>query len=84
MTEDMTYTTVEVCKMTGATYRQLDYWARTARVPGQPDGSSVGSGNRRRWTHEQVERVELLLRASELVNNNLDRAIELLRTRERA
>ena len=71
--------TTEVSKMTGASYRMLDHWCRTGRIPGQPvDGRGVGSGHRREWTDEQVERVMLLVRASELVNMTLDEAVELL------
>lgn len=75
---DETYTTMEVVAMTGATYRQLDWWVRTGRIPGNGELVNVGSGHRRTWTGEQVARVELLLRASLLVNATLDEAVELL------
>lgn len=72
----MTWTTTEVCKMTGATYRQLDYWCRTNRIPDQP---APGSGGRRRWTRAQIDHVDVLLRASEWVNANLDQAVAKLK-----
>ena len=78
MNDDGTYSTVEVCRITGATYRQLDWWCRTGRIPGQPSGAATGSGRRRRWTDDQITRASLLLRASALVNTRLDRAVELL------
>lgn len=74
----MTYTTVEVARLTGATYRQLDYWARSGRIPGQSPGPSTGSGHRRLWSEADVERVRLVLRASVLINNNLDGAVAML------
>ena len=75
MTTVTTYTTTEVTAMTGASYRQVDYWARTGRIPGQ---TNPGTGHYRRWTEEQVERVRLLMRASKLVNLTFDEALELL------
>ena len=78
-TETETYSTVEVCRMTGATYRQLDYWCRTGRIHGQPVGRGTGSGNRRRWTPEQVAEARLIFVASRYVNATLDEAVEILR-----
>ena len=59
----VTYTTADVCRVTGATYRQVDHWARTGRVPGQSVGP--GYGGRRIWTADQVATVRLLVAASE-------------------
>ena len=73
-----TYSTMDVVHMTGATYRQIDWWCCQGLIPGQPRGGT-GSGNRRRWTDEQVEEVILLLRASKLINSPLDKVVELLR-----
>jgi DNA-binding transcriptional MerR regulator len=73
-----TYSTPEVCELTGATYRQVDYFARKGLIPGQPAGHGTGSGHRRRWNAAQVERVTLLLRASRLVNATLGEAVEML------
>lgn len=75
----MTYSTTEVCRLTGATYRQLDYWARTGRIPGQPSGSVIGSGNRRRWTQADVDEVRLWLEASALLSGGLRGMVERLR-----
>lgn len=79
VTEAETYSTVQVCRLTGATYRQLDYWCRTGKIPGQPVGSAIGSGNRRRWTPEQINEALLLLAASRMVNATLDEAVAELR-----
>lgn len=75
---ELGYTTTEVTEMTGASYRQLDYWCRCGLVPGQP-AYGTGSGNRRRWNDKQIDEVLLLIRASKLVNATLDEAVELLR-----
>ena len=72
------YSTVEVAELTGATYRQLDHWCRRGFIPGQPT-MGIGSGHRRLWTDKQVEEVELLMRASRLINATLDEAVDLLR-----
>lgn len=60
----VTYSSADVCRATGATYRQVDHWARTGRIPGQDHGP--GYGGRRQWTPEQVERVRQLVEASKL------------------
>lgn len=55
----------EVCHLTGATYRQLDYWDRThvirAAVPAQ------GSGTRRQWSPDQLRRIRALVALSALL-----------------
>lgn len=47
----MALTTAEVMARTGATYRQLDYWAREKWIDMGPD---QGTGNARMWTHRQM------------------------------
>ena len=76
--DDDMVSTVEVCRLTGATYRQVDWWCRTGRIPGQPSGAATGSGHRRRWTPDQIVRVLTLMRASRLVNATIDEAVEML------
>lgn len=48
--------------MTGATYRQLDYWCRHGYVT--PAEAAAGSGTRRVWTMADVARVRDVLAAS--------------------
>jgi hypothetical protein len=55
---DGTYSTDEVCAITGITYRQADYWARTGAV--EPLVGARGSGSRRRWTAHEVCAVQAL------------------------
>lgn len=48
-----TYTTMEVCELTGFSYRQIDWWLRQnfislSRI------QLPGSGNYRRWTMDEV------------------------------
>lgn len=44
---------------TGATYRQLDWWARAGHLGDNPDGP--GSGRQRRWTIADRDLVRLIL-----------------------
>ena len=76
MTASRRYTSMEVCRMTGCTYRQLDWWCRQGHIPGQD--AVVGSGRRRSFTTAQVTRVKRLLKASVLRNARLDQQIELI------
>lgn len=56
--------TRDVCRTTGATYRQVDYWRRRGLIPGQrPPGS--GNAREQPWTIEQVHRVRMILFAAE-------------------
>jgi len=50
--------TVDVAALSGASYRQLDYWCSEGLVPGQP--ADVGTGNRRQWTYDQLRHVRCL------------------------
>lgn len=51
------YSGREVCALAGITYRQLDYLARTRRIP-DFDGTP-GSGNRRRWSADLARRISV-------------------------
>lgn len=53
-----TYNTLDVARLTGATYRQLDSWANRGLV-GEP-GS--GSGTARRWSEIDVKVARVLFR----------------------
>jgi DNA-binding transcriptional MerR regulator len=70
------FTTREVVEMTGATYRQIDYWCRTGLIPGHTE--SVGSGRRRRFTEQDVKRARLVLLASRLSNQPLEKVVAML------
>src|SRR4051812_31311939 len=52
--------TVEVCHRAGITYRQLDYWTRTGRIPGVQRLISPGSGSPREWTYREAQYVVVL------------------------
>jgi len=54
--ETPTYSTAEVSRITGCSYRQLDYWIRTGII--EIRYGAHGSGSRRRWTEAEVERLE--------------------------
>jgi DNA-binding transcriptional MerR regulator len=51
-------TTPQVCAITGASYRQIDYWARTGMV--SPDVEAAGSGSRRGWHPDQLPKIKAL------------------------
>ena len=53
----------EACRLTGATYRELDYWTKCGYVSPSATDSNPGSGNRRLWAPEDVRRVRLMVRA---------------------
>lgn len=57
------YSTMDVCRLTGATYRQVSYWASRGLVAGQARGP--GTGSRREWTDAQLDTVRRLVAASE-------------------
>lgn len=65
MTPGATYTTLEVMRLTGATYRQLTWWRREGYVEGLRRG--VGTGSPVVWNEAQVTRVRSLVRASDFV-----------------
>lgn len=65
MSPDPGYSSSQVCDLTGATYRQLDYWVRTGIL--RPEYADAhGSGTQRRFAPEQVRLVRLIVRLREL------------------
>lgn len=50
--EEPSYSTVDVVELTGATYRQLDYWSRTGTLVAAVEAR--GSGTQRRYTYRQA------------------------------
>lgn len=59
------FSSSQVCALTGASYRQLDYWVRTGII--RPElATAHGSGTQRRFAPEQVRLVRLILRLREL------------------
>lgn len=62
VTDDTRVGSVELCELTGLTYRQLDYWVRAGVLP--DDGTSGGSGSRRTFAGSIIPRVEILVRVA--------------------
>ena len=56
----VTYRSSEVVRLTGCTYRQLDYWCRRGIIPGH--GEADGSGSRRTFTAAHVDLIGRLTR----------------------
>ena len=54
----MAFTTAEVASKTGASYRQLDYWARMKWIDLGPD---LGTGNQREWTFRHMVTARLVI-----------------------
>ncbi len=51
--DPLTYSTVEVAELTGATFRQIDYWTRAGLT--HPVEHADGPGTRRRFPWNEVE-----------------------------
>ena len=55
----------EVTRITGITYRQLDYWVRNGVIPPDwVDDPSAGSGRARRWHPEAIPALQVAGRIS--------------------
>ena len=63
-----------VCRLTGVTYRQLDYWARTNLVTPSV-ASATGSGSKRRYSYRDILEVKV-------VKSLLDAGVALARARQ--
>lgn len=56
-------TSTQLCDQTGATYRQVDFWARSGLIPGaEARPMFVGSGVPREWTTTQAQFVAAMVR----------------------
>lgn len=58
------FSTSEVADLTGASYRQLDYWSRNGVLV--PEFEATGSGSRRSYSAADVERARVVRAVSEL------------------
>jgi DNA-binding transcriptional MerR regulator len=63
-----------VCRITGVTYRQLDYWARTDLVTPSLV-AATGSGSKRRYSYSDLVEVKV-------IKSLLDAGVSLARTRQ--
>jgi DNA-binding transcriptional MerR regulator len=70
-----------VCRLTGVTYRQLDYWARTELVTPSIRPAS-GSGSKREYSYGDVLEVKVIksLLSSGVSLSRARQAVECLRT----
>ena len=69
---------MDVVHATGASARQIDYWATKGFIPTSPGMSNPGQGARRDWTPDQVTFIRTML---VLVNAGMkpDKASELVK-----
>jgi hypothetical protein len=58
--EPVTYTSPEIVDLTGASYRQIDYWCRTGRLSPSLRGAS-GSGSSRLFDKFDLEVVRIVV-----------------------
>ena len=68
-TDQTTYSTRQVARMVGCSFRQLDYWVRAGWIPGL-GSPGPGYGYPRRWTQEMVETARWLSRAASFGSSN--------------
>jgi DNA-binding transcriptional MerR regulator len=68
------YSGPAVCRITGVTYRQLDYWARTTLVTPSIEAAR-GSGSKRRYSYSDLVEVKV-------IKSLLDAGVSLARTRQ--
>ena len=55
---DQLLSSVEVCQLSGITYRQLDYWVRTEKIDCAVDAE--GSGSQRLFYLDVVEEIKAI------------------------
>jgi DNA-binding transcriptional MerR regulator len=69
-----------VCRLTGVTYRQLDYWARTGLVTPSIT-PATGSGSKRKYSYGDVLEVKVIksLLSSGIALQRARQAVECLR-----
>lgn len=60
------FTTTEVAEISGASYRQLDYWCRLGVLSPENNGAGSGGGRIRLWTADEVAVVSVILELSAL------------------
>jgi DNA-binding transcriptional MerR regulator len=58
---DFGFSGPRVCRLTGVTYRQLDYWARTGLVTPSIT-AATGSGSKRRYSYSDLLEVKVIKR----------------------
>lgn len=58
----------EACVLVGITYRQLDYWERTALIA--LDHPASGSGSRRRVTAAEIRQLRFIRAITEVLGTN--------------
>lgn len=71
-----TLSSAQLCRSVGCTYRQLDYWTRQALI--EPLVAAEGSGTKRRWSVDDVQRVRRLMLAARFASGSILDALDLL------
>jgi hypothetical protein len=78
VSDSASYTSAEVCAITGLNFRQLDYAIR--RLPISPRDLAVGSGRSRRFTAEEVRVLGVVRRLRDVGASDIvcEKAIALI------
>ena len=61
--EQDTVSSRELCELTGASYRQIDYWCREGIIHAVTD-DTPGSGKQRRFAKDLIDKVKLVVKIS--------------------
>lgn len=70
ITKPRLYSSAEVCRIVGISYRQLDYWIRVGTI--QVDGKLPGSGYQRQWTEDELRRLKEVVAVYKSATSTLD------------
>ena len=75
----MSYSTAQLARAAGVSYRQVDYWTRIGLVtPSINEG--IGHGSRRQWSADDLERVRRVAVASRIQSGRLVDALDAIDT----
>lgn len=76
----VTHSTPEACRLTGASFREIDYWDRVGVL--HPTHPANGSGSRRLWSDRDIAeiRVVVALRGLGCPLRRIGEFLDLLRT----
>lgn len=70
-TAERTVSSRRAAVIAGVSYRQIDYWARLGYIRSTGAGAA-GSGSRRRWTLDDVQRIAAVSAIKAVMGSNAD------------
>lgn len=69
----------ELCRRSGASWRQIDYWVRNGLFVPAAGGTTPGSGGKRRYSATQIPLARALVALMALRDPNTDRVLRRVR-----